>query len=625
MGKQGPCYHCGITYTPLWRNGPPEKPVLCNACGSRWRTKGTLANYTPLHARAFEATDSSDYKCGHGKKGLQNPKQEISNKRKEPGQDVEFGVLESYPQYAMGVEDDASNRSSSGSGISYSEGCIQYGGTVGMDNTGYVHTPLWDSPIPSKKRTCMYRKRPSSVEKLTKGLRYILHEQDSSYLSGSSEDLLFSYKTPMVSTEIGLGSVFIRQPQSATWEEESEASSLLVENKGYNTFDVATQADSVAVTYSAQLQKEDKYLTEREKVKMKVKQLQEDSDKHCGPNKVLLENFPYNKHDVLQSCHSPLIFVELKDIVNFDSFVGILTVQEQTQLMDYVSSVDIARVPESLHCMFKSVQFEEALTNFQQLLSEGMFEIYMSGLDPQLKQILQKMIVTDMTNSKWIERYRQTENQSKRRRVPDSAKVVQNKISTKAKGSCLSSKSGTYLAVKKSLDWQPYQTVTGLDDCMQSPDNLQKSRTANAYHANEDIGCPSKGDMKFDIEPKSGSCFSPSNLFASPLERSSVLDCKGTLGGEGFEWDFLLDVPSNISFQQAEFFHSPVWKCKGYKDSMIDANDLENPNNEEEMASNLWGSEDNLEWNSLLWNPSNVPSGQAFPNGATLYSGKRLP
>jgi len=58
---------------------------------------------------------------------------------------------------------------------------------------------------------------------------------------------------------------------------------------------------------------------------------------------------------------------------------------------------------------------------------------------------------------------------------------------------------------------------------------------------------------------------------------------------------------------------------------MIDANDLENPNNEEEMASNLWGSEDNLEWSSLLWNPSNVPSGQAFPNGATLYSGKRLP
>lgn len=150
MGKQGPCYHCGITYTPLWRNGPPEKPVLCNACGSRWRTKGTLANYTPLHARAFEATDSSDYKCGHGKKGLQNPKQQRSNKRKEPGEDDEFGILESDPQYAIGVDEDASNRSSSGSGISYSEGCMQYGGTVGMDNSGSVYPPVWDSPIPQK-------------------------------------------------------------------------------------------------------------------------------------------------------------------------------------------------------------------------------------------------------------------------------------------------------------------------------------------------------------------------------------------------------------------------------------------------------------------------------------------
>ncbi|KAL4556082.1 hypothetical protein LXL04_038722 [Taraxacum kok-saghyz] len=50
MGKEGPCCHCGIEHTPLWRNGPPEKPVLCNACGSRWRTRGTLADYIPKHA-----------------------------------------------------------------------------------------------------------------------------------------------------------------------------------------------------------------------------------------------------------------------------------------------------------------------------------------------------------------------------------------------------------------------------------------------------------------------------------------------------------------------------------------------------------------------------------------------
>ncbi|CAN8247542.1 unnamed protein product [Cochlearia groenlandica] len=45
MGKKGPCYHCGVKSTPLWRNGPPEKPILCNAFGSRWRSKGTLEQF----------------------------------------------------------------------------------------------------------------------------------------------------------------------------------------------------------------------------------------------------------------------------------------------------------------------------------------------------------------------------------------------------------------------------------------------------------------------------------------------------------------------------------------------------------------------------------------------------
>ncbi|CAL5214330.1 unnamed protein product [Lathyrus oleraceus] len=35
--------------TPLWRQGPPNKPVLCNACGSRYRLKGNLDNYFPKH------------------------------------------------------------------------------------------------------------------------------------------------------------------------------------------------------------------------------------------------------------------------------------------------------------------------------------------------------------------------------------------------------------------------------------------------------------------------------------------------------------------------------------------------------------------------------------------------
>ncbi|KAB1206997.1 GATA transcription factor 26 [Morella rubra] len=36
-----------ITASPQWRNGPPEKPVLCNACGLWYSKRGTLENYAP--------------------------------------------------------------------------------------------------------------------------------------------------------------------------------------------------------------------------------------------------------------------------------------------------------------------------------------------------------------------------------------------------------------------------------------------------------------------------------------------------------------------------------------------------------------------------------------------------
>lgn len=88
--------------------------------------------------------------------------------------------------------------------------------------------------MPSRKRTCVNRAKASSVEKLTKDLCTILHEQQSSYISGSSEeDLLFDSETPMVSVEIGHGSVLIRHPSAIAREEESEASSLSVDNKSY--------------------------------------------------------------------------------------------------------------------------------------------------------------------------------------------------------------------------------------------------------------------------------------------------------------------------------------------------------------------------------------------------------
>ena len=50
MGHQkpgGPCDHCGALDSPQWRRGPSSKPMLCNACGTRFRRTGNLGS-SPL-------------------------------------------------------------------------------------------------------------------------------------------------------------------------------------------------------------------------------------------------------------------------------------------------------------------------------------------------------------------------------------------------------------------------------------------------------------------------------------------------------------------------------------------------------------------------------------------------
>ncbi|KAI8529813.1 hypothetical protein RHMOL_Rhmol11G0003000 [Rhododendron molle] len=81
-----------------------------------------------------------------------------------------------------------------------------------------------------KENTCRSSKA-IFVEKLTKDLYTILHEQSSHFSGSSEEDLLFESDTPMVSVEIGHGSILIRHPSSIARGEESEASSITVDNK----------------------------------------------------------------------------------------------------------------------------------------------------------------------------------------------------------------------------------------------------------------------------------------------------------------------------------------------------------------------------------------------------------
>lgn len=66
MSKCNQCCHCGTVQTPCWRRGPPEKPVLCNACGARYLTKLSLEGYWPGgKSKASSPTAAATSSNGH--------------------------------------------------------------------------------------------------------------------------------------------------------------------------------------------------------------------------------------------------------------------------------------------------------------------------------------------------------------------------------------------------------------------------------------------------------------------------------------------------------------------------------------------------------------------------------
>ncbi|KAF3448253.1 hypothetical protein FNV43_RR08966 [Rhamnella rubrinervis] len=507
-------YHDG---TPLWRNGPPDKPVLCNACGSRWRTKGTLANYTPLHARA-EPDDFEDHKASKVKIISINKNKEVKLLKRKLNHDgvVIGGVTADYNQgFRKMVDEDVSNRSSSGSAISNSESCAQFGSGEASDLTGPAQSMVWDSMVPSRKRTCVSRPKQSPVEKLTKDLYTILHEQQSSCFSGSSEeDLLFESETPMVSVEIGHGSVLIRHPSSIPREEESEASSLSVDNKQSHMNEVYSHSASVhtnskGVNFTG---------PGIEKMKNPVVQgmqqepLKRDRSQH--------EHF-----QILGNRNSPLCHMDLNDIVNFEEFTRHLTYEEQQQLLKYLSPADTVRLPNSLKSLFDSPHLKESLTSFQQLLGEGVFDISFPGAKAEDCKTLKRFALINLSKSKWVEHYHLLKN---------SKNSCGGSVDCGPNGTT----SSNIINVKRLRDSQK-QNFPEVKITMKSPKRVIMKNS-----------CDNKELIEND-----GSCFSPRSLFALPPDGSSFLLDSINYVEESSDQDLLLDVPSNGSFAQAELLH----------------------------------------------------------------------
>ncbi|KAK4349628.1 hypothetical protein RND71_032383 [Anisodus tanguticus] len=518
MGKEGPCCHCGVTSTPLWRNGPPEKPILCNACGSRWRTKGTLVNYTPLHARA-EPCDFEEHRVSRFKNNMSTKNKEAKVlKRKQSHDNAEVGTPP--PDYNLGLrkifDEDTSNRSSSGSAVSNSESCAQFGSAEASDLTGPAQSNKWDTTVPSRKRTCFNRPKPSSVEKLTKDLYTILYEQQSSYFSASSEeDLLYETDKPMVSVEIGHGSVLIRHPSSIGREEESEASSLSVDNKHRSVSDAYSRLAAPPVNISKGVNSPN-MVTERTK-KTTGPVVEQDQIKR---NKEHLE-----KLQILGHHNSPLRYIDLKDVLNYEEFTSQLSSDEQQQLLKHLPSVDLFAPPDSLRSVFESSQFEENLSSFQKLLAEGVFDNSLPGVKLEDCRTLKRFIMCYLAKSKWVQQY----NLLKDTKCKTSSSGSEVAGEPSVIGTCHSAN------VKKPREGQ-HLKYSGAKMTMKSPKRVVMK---SIYEQKE-------------LVDNAGSCFTSRSSFSLPSENSSLVLDSFRSANENSDQDLLLDVPSNSYFPQAE-------------------------------------------------------------------------
>ncbi|XP_062226312.1 GATA transcription factor 26-like isoform X2 [Phragmites australis] len=516
MGKQGPCRHCGVTSTPLWRNGPPDKPVLCNACGSRWRTKGSLTNYTPMHRR----DDIDDVEPRVSK--LKPPTSKPKALKKKPDHIIMENEPFSGQNFRKMGDADPSNRSSSGSAVSYSESCAPYG----VADASSAQSHAWESLVPSRKRSCVNRPKPSPVEKLAKDLNSIMHKEQLYYLSGSSEeDLLYHSETPVGSFEIGSGSVLLRHPNSKSLEEESEASSIPADNKSYITSESYSGPASFVVHSGSKAASNLNAATERPKrSRLQI----EDNARR--------DKLHYENQHILEIVDSPLVSVDLEDVINYTNFVKYLTKEDQQQLLKLLPPMDSSMSPESLRSMFGSIQFADAIHSYQRLLGEGILDPSFSS-DEEWNTV-KKLALTNLRKCKWLECYKQ----QKEREIEETGgdeNISGSKGITKF----------TMKPLKRPRDTH-FQSCAGLKVTMRSPKRVIKPGALAPQCKSSSL--PKSGYATKDLACTEGAL----NLFMLPPEKLSLL-VPPQYTDDNSDQDLLLEIPLNARHAEAELLCQP--------------------------------------------------------------------
>lgn len=489
-------------------------------------------NYVPQHAREGFALDG--LKSSKIKNLSFKPKEQKLQMEKQRdgmlGSDCEMQCCDqNFHKIVKGI---ISNGSGSESAISGSDSCVQFGSADASDVTGSVQSHVWDSLVPSKKRTFVTRPKPSPVEKLTKDLCSILHEDQYSNLSIISEDdLLYDSGTPLGSSEIGYGGVLINHPHSKSVEEESEASSLPVDksyttNEGYSGSPVNTES------------KRTSFLNSAATTQMSQEIVKRDKSSHENLN-------------ILQDRDSPLSSADLNVVINFENFMEYLTDEEQQHLMKYLPSIDTAKPPETLKSMFAGPQFLKSLPYFQRLLQEGVFDLSLSGANAEECRNLKRLVLLNCSNLQWLECYQKIKD------APSKKTRGGNGTSPRRKLTGLSN----FSSLKRHHDKQnrDYPELS----TMRSSKKVCKSGRMSPPRSSTQLesSIVSKvTDDTVDIADHEGGCSSPRRVLASPDDRSSMLAAVQFIA-DSPECDWLLDVPSGASFAEAELLYHP-WKQK---------------------------------------------------------------
>ncbi|KAK7302454.1 hypothetical protein RJT34_13344 [Clitoria ternatea] len=174
--------------TPLWRNGPAEKPVLCNACGSRYKLKGNLHNYLPKNVQlqlyfknAYGTSHEELSFSDHIPSSAAYENNNASHFRREPGQ-------------------------------------------------GGINSNLWKYKIPSKKRSLVVYRTMTATDRLQKQLVSLLRCERLP--NNDEENLLLdnNMNNFIPTNEIGLGAILLKTDHdhiaSTTKDQSSHASQI---------------------------------------------------------------------------------------------------------------------------------------------------------------------------------------------------------------------------------------------------------------------------------------------------------------------------------------------------------------------------------------------------------------